>query len=542
MTKKFSSETNLPWWKKGVIYQIYPRSFNDTSGNGIGDLKGISKKISYLSSLGVDALWLSPIFTSPMKDMGYDVSNYTDIDPLFGDIHDFERLIGKAKENKIKVIIDQVLSHSSDAHPFFKLSKSNKNNSKSDWYVWADPKPDGSPPNNWLSVFGGSAWEWDTGREQYYLHNFLKSQPDFNFHNIDVQKWLLSTVKFWLEKGVDGFRLDTANYYFHDKKLRNNPAIKSKASGKNPYYYQNLKYSINQKDNFAFLKKLRKLTDQYKETTMIGEISNVELQAKYTANNDKLHMAYSFDLLRDEFSPKHIRNTVSKFFKETKDGWPTWSFSNHDVVRHLSRWNKTKKDRQKFAKLTCALLMSLKGTPCIYQGEELGQTQTKIEFDEIKDPPGKKFWPMDFGRDGCRTPMIWDESKKFAGFSNAKPWLPIKEEQIINSVKKQLKNRNSTYHFYKTFISLRKKISFFTEEIYFEKNNEVLIFYRGNEKQICCMFNLSQREISIDNTYGKIIPFLPSQQVRQDSKKLNLSSYGFCFLSKKDFKITNNKS
>ena len=181
--------------------------------------------------------------------------------------------------------------------------------------------------------------------------------------------------------------------------------------------------------------------------------------------------------------------------------------------------------------------MSLKGTPCIYQGEELGQTQTKIEFDEIKDPPGKKFWPMDFGRDGCRTPMIWDESKKFAGFSSAKPWLPIKKEQIINSVKKQLKNRDSTYHFYKTFISLRKKISFFTEEIYFENNNEVLIFYRGKEKEICCMFNLSQREIAIDNTYGKIIPFLPSQQVNQDSKKLNLSSYGFCFLTKTDFKV-----
>ena len=196
MTKKFSSETNLPWWKKGVIYQIYPRSFNDSSGNGIGDLKGISKKIPYLSSLGVDAIWLSPVFTSPMKDMGYDVSNYTDIDPLFGNIYDFEKLIQKAKENKIRVIIDQVLSHSSDTHPFFKLSKSNKDNSKSDWYVWADPKPDGSPPNNWLSVFGGSAWEWDTSREQYYLHNFLKSQPDFNFHNTDVQKWLLSTVTF----------------------------------------------------------------------------------------------------------------------------------------------------------------------------------------------------------------------------------------------------------------------------------------------------------------------------------------------------------
>ena len=240
MTKKLSIKTNLPWWKKGVIYQIYPRSFNDTSGNGIGDLNGISKKIPYLSKLGIDAIWLSPIFNSPMKDMGYDVSDYTSIDPLFGTIQDFEKLIEKTKRNKIKIIIDQVLSHSSDAHQFFKLSKSSTNNSKSNWYVWANAKPDGSPPNNWLSVFGGSAWEWDTTREQYFLHNFLKSQPDFNFHNEEVQNWLLSTVKFWLEKGVDGFRLDTANYYFHDQNLRDNPAIKSKASKKNPYYYQDL--------------------------------------------------------------------------------------------------------------------------------------------------------------------------------------------------------------------------------------------------------------------------------------------------------------
>ena len=537
MTKDLSTKSNLPWWKKGVIYQIYPRSFKDTSGNGIGDLKGVIKKISYLSKLGVDAIWLSPIFTSPMKDMGYDVSDYTSIDPLFGTIQDFEKLIEKTKEHKIKIIIDQVLSHSSDAHPFFKLSKSSKNHSKSDWYVWGDAKPDGSPPNNWLSVFGGSAWEWDTTRKQYYLHNFLKSQPDFNFHNKAVRKWLLSTVKFWLDKGVDGFRLDTANYYFHDKNLRDNPATKSKAFGKNPYYYQDLKYSINQENNYEFLKELRNLTDKYGETTMIGEISNVELQAKYTSNNDKLHMAYSFDFLRDEFSPRHIRNTVSKFFRETKGGWPTWSFSNHDVVRHLSRWNKSNRKRQKFARLTFALLMSLKGTPCIFQGEELGQTQTKINYDEIKDPPGKKFWPMDFGRDGCRTPMTWNESKKFAGFSNTKPWLPIKKEQIANSANKQLINKDSTFHFYKKIISLRKKIIFFNEEINFLENDKVLIFYRGNKKEICCIFNLSEKEIVIENTFGKIIPSLPSQNVKKDVKKLKISSYGFCFLTKTDIKM-----
>ena len=236
---------------------------------------------------------------------------------------------------------------------------------------------------------------------------------------------------------------------------------------------------------------------------MIGEISNVELQAKYTSNNDKLHMAYSFDLLREEFSPKHIKNTVSKFYKETSGVWPTWIFSNHDVKRHLSRWNKLKKNNKKFARLTCALLMSLKGTPCIYQGEELGQTQTKIEFHEITDPPGKKFWPMDFGRDGCRTPLTWDENKKFAGFSKSKPWLPIKKEQVMNSAKMQLENRNSIYHFYKKFIFQRKKIPYFYEEITFSRNEKVLIFFRGNKKELCCIFNLSEKEIAFKNLNAK---------------------------------------
>ena len=242
------------WWKDAVIYQIYPRSFKDTTGNGIGDLKGIISKIDYIADLGVDAIWLSPIFTSPMQDMGYDVSNHRDIDPIFGNLKIFDQLIKKSHKNNIKVIIDQVLSHTSDQHPFFILSRSNKTNPKKDWYVWADAKSDGSPPNNWLSIFGGSAWEWDTSRKQYYLHNFLKSQPDLNFHNKMVQKWVLSTIKFWLEKGVDGFRLDTANYFFHDKKLRNNPALSNKKINSNPYYQQELKYSINEKEALEMIK------------------------------------------------------------------------------------------------------------------------------------------------------------------------------------------------------------------------------------------------------------------------------------------------
>ena len=290
------------WWKGCVIYQIYPRSFQDTSGNGIGDLKGIIQRLDYISNLGVDAIWLSPIFESPMKDMGYDVSNYQEIDPLFGDLDDFDLLLEKAHSLGLKVIIDQVLSHSSDQHPYFLESRSDRKNEKCDWYVWADPKKDGSPPNNWLSIFGGGGWEWDTSRKQYYLHNFLKSQPDLNYHNPNVRKWILSIVEFWLKKGVDGFRLDTVNYYYHDSSLRDNPPSEREEEVLvNPYYMQEHKYSINRPENLEFIKKLRTLLDQYEDKMMVGEISNIDLQAKYTSGEDKLHMAYSFELLRKDF-------------------------------------------------------------------------------------------------------------------------------------------------------------------------------------------------------------------------------------------------
>ena len=275
-------QSDKDWWRNAVIYQIYPRSFLDSNKDGIGDIKGIISKIDYLKSLEVDAIWLSPVFKSPMNDMGYDVSDYFDIDPLFGNMDDFEQLINICHKNGLKIIIDQVYSHTSDEHPFFKQSKNDKENDKADWYVWADAKEDGGPPNNWLSVFGGSAWEWSSKRRQYYLHNFLKSQPDLNFHNIDVQNWVLSVADFWLKKGVDGFRLDVANYYFHDPKLRDNPSRKNiKISFVNPYGMQDHKYSINQKENFSFLKKLRKVSEKYKNTILLGEIDNKDLQIKY---------------------------------------------------------------------------------------------------------------------------------------------------------------------------------------------------------------------------------------------------------------------
>ena len=523
------------WWKGAVIYQIYPRSFFDTSGNGVGDIKGITQKLDYISDLGVDAIWLSPIFTSPMQDMGYDVSDYKNIDPLFGNLEDFDELIREAHKKNLKVLIDQVLSHSSDKISFFQESKKSKTSQKSDWYVWADPKEDGSPPNNWLSMFGGSAWEWEPLRDQYYLHNFLPSQPDFNFHNLEVQNWLLDSSRFWLERGVNGFRLDTVNYYFHDAKLRDNPPspINFERPPTNLYYMQNQIHSINQKENLKFIERFRSLLDEYPETTCVGEVGDshraLEIMSEYTKNK-RLHMAYSFELLGDEFTPKHIIKTLNGFFNLKENSWPCWSFSNHDVVRHVSRWGQAN-DSLEFAKLTCALLLSLRGSVCIYQGEELGQLETELDFDELTDPPGIRFWPKNKGRDGCRTPMTWDSMKDNAGFSATKPWLPVKKPQIKRSVDLQETDKNSVLNFYKDFISFRKeKRTLIDGDISFhEMGKSILFFTRATKEKFGCLFNLSSKQIKIDYDGLEIINKRINQNLRIDKDKLIIGKFGFGF-------------
>ena len=527
------------WWKEAVIYQIYPRSFLDTSGNGVGDLNGITEKLKYISDLGVDAIWLSPFFTSPMRDMGYDVSDYTSVDPLFGEMHDFERLISIAHENKLKVIIDQVLSHSSDQLEAFKESKKSKNTDKSDWYVWADAQSDGSPPNNWLSVFGGSAWEWNSEREQYYFHNFLPSQPDFNFHNEEVQSYLLDIVKFWLDKGVDGFRLDTVNYYFHDKKLRDNPKSPKIFTEPpvNPYYLQNQLYAINQDENLEFLSKFRSLLNRYPEKTSVGEVGDshnaIQIMKKYTSES-KLHMAYSFELLGNEFSSIHIKNTLEKFFSgKMNNSWPCWSFSNHDVKRHLSRWDKTESDE--FAKLSCALLLSLKGTPCLYQGEELGQVETDLEFKELTDPPGIRFWPKSKGRDGCRTPMTWNHKLNHAGFTKGKPWLPVKEKQKNNSVSLQQTSLESVLNFYKEFIAYRKinKTLSKGDQIFIHEKDNILIFTRNfKSSKTSCVFNLNNKRCIYKNIFEDM-DIKISNNAEIEKNQIILNNYGFMILEDK---------
>jgi alpha-glucosidase len=484
------------WWRGAVIYQIYPASFQDSDGNGRGDLAGITARLSYLADLGVEAIWLSPIFTSPMLDMGYDVSDYTDIDPRYGTLADFDAMVAGAHELGLKVIIDQVLSHSSSEHPLFQESRQSRDNAKADWYVWADPRHDGTPPNNWLSVFGGSAWAWEPRRRQYYLHNFLAEQPDFNFHNREVQDWLLSTMRFWLDRDVDGFRLDTVNYYFHDKLLRDDPAdFRRKAKPEvNPYDMQYHLFSKNQPENLMFLERMRGLLDEYEARAMVGEMGEshhaIRMMGEYTSGR-RLHKAYSFEMLGDAFSAAHFRGQIEEFFAGAPGGWPTWAFSNHDVRRHVSRWAKQGASPEALAKQAGALLLSLQGSICLYQGEELGQTDSELEYWELDDPVGKRFWPENKGRDGCRTPMAWDASRPNAGFSTGKPWLPVKGPQAARHVAGQAGRAGSVLEFYRRMIRLRRDTEALRTgaTVFFDTSEPVLAFARGGE--VLCVFNLS---------------------------------------------------
>jgi alpha-glucosidase len=497
------AETKRHWWRGGVIYQIYPRSFQDTNGDGIGDLTGATQRLDHIAALGVDAVWLSPFFRSPMADMGYDVSDYCDVDPIFGSLEDFDRFIEAAHARGIKVIIDQVISHTSDQHAWFRQSRSSKINDKADWYVWADAKPDGTPPNNWLAIFGGPAWEWDTTRKQYYMHNFLASQPDLNFHNPDVRAAVLDTARFWLDRGVDGFRLDTVNYYFHDRKLRNNPPFPRGKTNDipdtNPYGYQDHLYDKTQPENLIFLREFRALLNEYEGRAAVGEVGDGERSLKtvaaYTEGGDKLQMCYTFDLLSENFDPAHIRNCVSAFETAVRDGWVCWAFSNHDVKRHVTRFAQAGDDPAAVAKFALTLLACLRGSICLYQGEELGLEEADIAFEDLRDPYGIRFWPGFKGRDGCRTPMPWEAERPHAGFSTAKPWLPVPENHRAQAADTQ--GSDSVLAHYRAMLAFRKAQRALVDgSIQFIGNDpEVLAFVReeGNER-LLCLFNFGRHE------------------------------------------------
>ena len=528
------------WWRGAVIYQIYPRSFQDHNGDGIGDLVGITERLGYVADLGVDAIWLSPFFTSPMRDFGYDVSNYRDVDPTFGTLGDFDRLLEKAHALGIRVIIDQVISHSSDRHPWFAESRLSRTNERADWYVWADAKPDGTPPNNWLSIFGGSAWAWDSRRMQYYLHNFLASQPDLNFHNPAVQDALLSEMRFWLERGVDGFRLDTVNFYFHSQGLENNPVVRpedfnaSTAPAVNPYNFQEHLYDKSRPENLEFLKRLRALMDEYPGTTTVGEIGDsqhqLEVMAQYTSGDDRLHMAYTFDYLGGEFSASHFRKSMQATELAAPDGWICLAFSNHDVVRHVSRW-AAREHQDAFIRMALLLILSMRGSVCLYQGEELGLPEAELAFEDLVDPYGIEFWPQFKGRDGCRTPMVWQAAAHLGGFSSApKSWLPVPNNHVMRAVDQQLGVEGSVLGFYRDAIAFRKAHPALRsgDIALLDTADGVLAFTRSDgEETLLCLFNMTETEVTVPlNGLNPAESGAPGNSAEPVDGKLSLAPFG----------------
>ncbi len=428
------------WWRGAVIYQIYPRSFMDSNGDGIGDLPGITGTLGHVAGLGVDAIWISPFFRSPMKDFGYDVSDYCDVDPSFGTLADFDALLARAHGLGLKIIIDQVLSHTSDQHAWFAESRSSRDNPKADWYVWADPKPDGTPPNNWLSVFGGSAWQWDSRRRQYYLHSFLAEQPDLNFHCAAVQEALLGEVRFWCERGVDGFRFDACNHQFHDARLRDNPpALGGEVStvrADNPYAMQQHLHDKSQPENLLFLEELRRLLDG-SGAVALGEVGDEDappVMARYTERDKRLHLAYSFNLLTSEHSQRHLRTQVEALDSALArtDGWGCWAVSNHDVPRVASRWNAAGSVDSRRDRLWLALLLSAARRRQYHQGEELGHAEGRSAFRAAAGPVRPRLLARIQGPRRLPHANAWRADQPHGGFTDGLPMptLPVSETHL----------------------------------------------------------------------------------------------------------------
>ena len=440
------------WWQRGIIYQVYPRSFMDSNGDGVGDLRGLISRLDYLRGLGVDAVWLSPIFPSPMKDFGYDVSDYTGIHPLFGTLEDFDLLIREAHAHKIKLVLDFVPNHTSDQHPWFIESRSSRDNPKRDWYIWRDPAPSGGPPNNWLSNFGGSAWEDDPKTEPYYYHAFLREQPDLNWRNSQVIEAMLNVLRFWLERGVDGFRVDVLWHLIKDEQFRDNPVNPDWREGADPYQRLLELHTTDQAEVHAVVTRMRRLVDQYQDRVLIGEIYlPVErLVQYYGVNLSGVQVPFNFQLLLAKWHARDIARIISQYEAALpKGGWPNWVLGNHDRPRIVSRVGS------KQARVAAMLLLTLRGTPTLYYGDEIGMHDVEIPPEKVQDPFEKNVPGRGLGRDPQRTPMQWSAAKN-AGFTAGKPWLPIAEDYAQNNVEAERDDPLSILSLYMQLINVRR--------------------------------------------------------------------------------------
>jgi alpha-glucosidase len=486
------------WWRDGVIYQIYPRSFSDSNGDGIGDLPGIISRLDYLQTLGVDAIWLSPIYPSPDADFGYDVADYTAIDPRYGTMDDFHRLVEEAHSRNIRVVLDLVLNHTSDRHPWFKAARSSKDNPYHDWYLWQDPKPGNRVPNNWCSCFGGSGWEYVPELGQYYFHMFYKEQPDLNWRNPAVRAAMLDVFRFWLDLGVDGFRLDVFNAYFKDAGFRDNPL----ALGIRDFDRLKHVYDCDQPEMMALLGEIRALLDAFPERYAVGETflgENDECKAAGYCGPNKLHAAFNFVFTNSGWNPTQFLHAIQRWEHVLpEDTWPNYVLSNHDLKRAATRYARGEDDAR--LKVAAALLLTLRGTPFLYYGEEIGMRDLHISRSQIQDPIGLRYWPFFIGRDGCRGPMQWDCNPN-AGFSTGEPWLPAHPDFSERNVANQMKDPDSLFHFYRRMLQLRKDTPALRQGMFipltYEPTSVFAYLRKTADQTVLVALNFSRRKLPL---------------------------------------------
>jgi len=489
-------QSDKDWWRHGIFYQVYPRSFGDSDGDGVGDIRGIIAHLPYLTSLGIDAIWLSPIFPSPMADFGYDISDYTGIDPLFGTMADFDALVSAAHGNGLKLILDLVPNHTSDQHSWFIEARGSRDNPKRQWYIWRDPAPDGGPPNNWLSEFGGSAWQYDEATGQYYYHAFLAAQPDLNWRNSAVREAIYDVMRFWLAKGVDGFRVDVIWHLIKDADFRDNPPNPHYLNGRPPHERILTRYSTDQPEVHEVIAEMRRVTDEFEARVLIGEIYLPlnRLVAYYGNDLAGAQMPFNFALLSTLWSARSIERIIAEYEAALPPGaWPNWVLGNHDRPRVASRVGPDQ------ARVAAMLLLTLRGTPTLYYGDEIGMHQVTIAPHQVRDPFEKNVPGIGVGRDGCRTPMQWNATDG-AGFSTAKPWLPLANDYVSENVAALEADSRSILALYRALIALRKKSPQLVQGAYrpIAAEGDVLLYRRdGDGGALVVALNLGAKPVSI---------------------------------------------
>jgi alpha-glucosidase len=526
-------KTDQLWWCDGIIYQIYPRSFADSNRDGIGDLNGIRSKLNYLAELGVDALWLSPIFASPDVDFGYDISDYYSIDPQYGTMKEFEELLKETHRKGLRIILDLVMNHTSDQHAWFKEAKRSRDNPYHDWYLWQNPGSSGKAPNNWQSMTGGSGWEYVPELDQYYFHMYYKEQPDLNWHNPSVHDAMLKAFRFWLEKGVDGYRLDQFNLFFKDSTFKNNPP----KFGLRAFDQQSHIHDADQPEMLPLLREMRQIVDEKPGRYLVGEpfvpVSPLDFLYSGTTSiatpycrDDLLHATFCFDFLHSFWDAKRFKKSILDWENSLKGkGWPTYVLSNHDNPRIATRYTHDENDAR--LKAAVLMLLTLRGTPFIYNGDEIGMRDIRIKRNEVKDPVGKLYWPIYKGRDGCRAPLQWSADPN-AGFSKSGiPWLPVHPDFPTRNVEQQNQDPQSLLNFYKALISLRKQFPVLIQGDFAMLENlptSVLGYQRTNNQQTALVlinFSHSQIQFNLDEPGMGQWKLLISTHRKQPDNRIN---------------------